>query len=144
MHLSSIVHINGDGVNEIIKEIRNPNGQLQHWVSLSFFYVFISYSSAFLIFLVMYFIRPMSKPKVCLCEHFLILNHYRDVVSWNDIVDVRLEGDALVFNVRKIRFKRNTYSLSLSYISKKEELLDDIESICKAKGIPTDRTHPDI
>ena len=24
--------IDGDGVNEIIKEIRNPSGQLQHWV----------------------------------------------------------------------------------------------------------------
>lgn len=109
--------------------------------NVSFFYCgqFAFFSGAFLVFLLLYFIVPMFRPKVRLCEHFLILNHHRDVVIWNDIINVRLEEDALVFNVRKTRVKPDMFIVSLSYISRKDELLGDIELICKTKGIPLDK-----
>ena len=93
-------------------------------------------SGAFLMQLTMSFVQSIFRPKACLCEHFLILNHYQDVVSWSNIVNARLKGDILTFNVQKHTSWRERYDVSLSYISKKEELLDDIKALCEAKNIP--------
>ena len=101
-----------------------------YYPSLAFF------SGAILMQMMMSFIKSMSRPKGRLCEHFLILNHYQDVVSWSNIVNVRLKGDTFTFDIRKDTSWREKYDVSLSYILKKEELLDDIKALCEAKNIP--------
>ena len=71
------------------------------------------------------------------------LNHYQDIVSWNNIVNARLKGDTLTFDLQKHTPWREKYDVSLSHILKKEELLDDIKALCEAKNIPFEILHTD-
>lgn len=93
-------------------------------------YVFASLLSPLLNF----FLRP----KVRICDHFLICNYDRKVITWDQVVHARMKGNNLVLTVPKAQLQKECW-VSLSSVPKRTDLLSDIENVCETRGIPFER-----
>ena len=103
-----------------------------HW-RISFFL------GVLFMFLLVNFGKSLKKPKIRICDHFLMLNYDQDVLNWNQITSARKEGNTLIFNIQKCKYEKGSYKVSLSSVPKREEFIREVEGICENKGIPFKR-----
>lgn len=96
----------------------------------------------FLGFMVAWFLGPfmtsLSRPKIQICNHFLIRHRALEVVSWNQVKGVKKKGNYLILNTPGVQFKKE-HRISLSAVKKKEEIVKDVEKICEMEGIPFEK-----
>ncbi len=81
------------------------------------------------------FFQSEYRPKVRICEHFLMSNYDNAAVNWSQLESVTLEGTSLILQVQEEKCK-SRHSMSLSHIPQIRELIDDIREMCGVKGIP--------
>ncbi|MBU7046855.1 MAG: hypothetical protein HXS54_10510 [Theionarchaea archaeon] len=82
-----------------------------------------------------HFITSLSRPKIQICNHFLIRHRTLEAVSWNQVKSVKKRGKYLVLHTPEIQFKKEI-RIFLSPVKGKEEIVKDVEKICEMKGIP--------
>jgi hypothetical protein len=82
-----------------------------------------------------YFLTSLSRPRIRICNHYLIRHRYLQMVSWGQVTNVEEKENHLVFNTPEVQFQKKL-RISLSKIQEKEEIVKDIEKICEIKGIP--------
>ncbi|MBU7017300.1 MAG: hypothetical protein HXS44_07300 [Theionarchaea archaeon] len=82
--------------------------------------------------------RAAYKPKMRMCEHFLLCDYDLSVWDWSQIENIRVDGTKLTARVM-VKNMKVTSKVSLSNVINTEDLIRDIENICAAKGIPFER-----
>jgi hypothetical protein len=81
------------------------------------------------------FVKSLFRPKMRVCNHFLVSGYDESVVSWSQITSVTLKGNKLVLEIPEAKFMKK-YHISMSFIPDKETLVEDIKKTCETKGIP--------
>ena len=80
-------------------------------------------------------ISVLTRPRTRICDHFLIDSYDRNVISWNQVINVRIKASNLQFTLPEGRMWKKYYLP----IQDKEGLIDYVEDICKSRGIPLER-----
>jgi hypothetical protein len=82
--------------------------------------------------------NSISNPKIRICDHFLIFDYDTVAMNWSKIRSVAIKGTSLLLETQKdkLTVKRKA---SISCIPEREELINDVEKICKEKGIPFEK-----
>ncbi|MBU7019216.1 MAG: hypothetical protein HXS44_17030 [Theionarchaea archaeon] len=81
-----------------------------------------------------HFITSQSRPKIQICNHFLIRHRALEAVGWNQVKKVEKKGNHLILHTPEVQFKKEI-RISLSAVKEKEEIVKDVEKICEMKGI---------
>jgi hypothetical protein len=82
-----------------------------------------------------YFFRSLIKPEMRICDHFLMMNCDWVVLRWDEITSVRMPKPYII----EVTTSGRKYKKNLRSVFKKEEVLRQVEDICKSKGIPFER-----
>ncbi len=83
--------------------------------------------------------RSFYKPKIRICDHFLITSYDLNVIKWKQITRMRVTTEGwLIINTSE-GAKTRTDRVNVGSVSNREEFLDDMEKICEAKGIPFEK-----
>ncbi len=77
----------------------------------------------------------LTKPRMRICNHFLLNVHDQYVISWNEVSRVRVKGNYLYLILPEKRIWKK-YPMP---IQEMEGLIDYVEDICKNRGIPFER-----
>ncbi|MBU7019219.1 MAG: hypothetical protein HXS44_17045 [Theionarchaea archaeon] len=84
------------------------------------------------------FMTSLTRPKIQICNHFLVRHRTLEAVSWNQVKKVKKKRNYLVLHTPEVQFKKEI-RISLSPVKGREEIVKDVEKICEMKGIPFEK-----
>ena len=77
----------------------------------------------------------VNRPRMRICDHFLLDAYDKNVISWNQVSKVRIKGNYLYLILPERRLLKE-YPIS---IYDGEGFIDYVEDICRSRGIPLER-----
>ena len=77
----------------------------------------------------------VTRPRMRICDHFLLDTYDKNVISWNQVSKVRLKGNYLSLVLPERQLMKE-YPIS---IQDKEGLISYVEVICENREIPLER-----
>lgn len=83
--------------------------------------------------------RSFYKPKIRICDHFLITSYDQNVISLKQITNMRLTTEGWLVITTSDGANLHTDRVNVGSVLNREEFLGDMETICKAKGIPFEK-----
>ena len=84
-------------------------------------------------------IASLTRPRTRVCDHFVIDNYDGNVISWDLVKKVRVRKDWLTLIMPEGRLWKE-YTITLQWISDKEEFVNYIEKICTSREIPFEKS----
>ncbi len=81
------------------------------------------------------FLNSLFRAKRRICDHFYMDNYDQNIMRWDQIKNVAVEGNYLILYLPEAKVWK-THRISLSSVPDKEEFVKEIRRICEIRGIP--------